>query len=149
LPRARRREQTDCFAQFSSYGQKVPRIDAMSKARPNHDLSPLAVRRARPVRLFGADRRASVWLAFLFLSVCCGTPAVNGAARQIILSGNENKIDLTHGAPRWVLTTEPDSISILDFSQFPPAVSHLAGIANSVVGPPSNIAITPDHSLAL
>jgi DNA-binding beta-propeller fold protein YncE len=43
----------------------------------------------------------------------------------------------------------PDSISILDFASFPPSVQNLTGIPNSVVGPPSNIAITPDHRIAL
>ena len=42
-----------------------------------------------------------------------------------------------------------DSISILDFATFPPTVRHLDNIANTVIGPPSNIAITPDKSLAL
>jgi hypothetical protein len=42
-----------------------------------------------------------------------------------------------------------DSISILDFSTFPTAVEHISGVPNSVIGPPSNIAITPDGRLAL
>jgi len=74
--------------------------------------------------------------------------AVRGAA-QIVISGNETKIDLTSGAPKVIAPTGPDSISILDFSAFPPSVRHLTGIPNSVIGPPSNIAITPDRRLAL
>src|SRR5438552_4571883 len=68
---------------------------------------------------------------------------------QLVISGNENKIDLTSGAPRVVPPVAPDSISILDFSSFPPSVRHLNDIPNSVIGPPSNIAITPDRRLAL
>jgi DNA-binding beta-propeller fold protein YncE len=68
---------------------------------------------------------------------------------QIVISGNENKIDLTSGAPKVIPPSGPDSISILDFSKFPPAVEHLKDIPNSVVGPPSNIAITKDRKLAL
>jgi DNA-binding beta-propeller fold protein YncE len=71
------------------------------------------------------------------------------ANAQLMLSGNENKIDLTSGGPRLVSNVPPDSISILDFSKFPPSVRHLTNIANTVIGPPSNIAITPDGSLAL
>ena len=71
------------------------------------------------------------------------------ATGQIVISGNENKIDLTSGAPKVIAPSGPDSISILDFSKFPPAVEHLNGVANSVIGPPSNIAITPDRKLAL
>src|SRR5213082_2217561 len=68
---------------------------------------------------------------------------------QLVISGNENKIDLTSGAPRVIPPVAPDSISILDFSSFPPSVRHLSDIPNSVIGPPSNIAITPDRRLAL
>src|SRR5947199_1347433 len=68
---------------------------------------------------------------------------------QLVISGNENKIDLTSGAPRVIPPVAPDSISILDFSSFPPSVRHLTDIPNSVIGPPSNIAITPDRRLAL
>src|SRR6266480_5923856 len=68
---------------------------------------------------------------------------------ELVISGNENKIDLTSGAPRVIPPVAPDSISILDFSSFPPLVRHLNDIPNSVIGPPSNIAITPDRRLAL
>jgi DNA-binding beta-propeller fold protein YncE len=68
---------------------------------------------------------------------------------QLVISGNENKIDLTSGAPQLILPNAPDSLSILDFSTFPPSVQHLSNVPNSVIGPPSNIAITPDRRLAL
>jgi len=71
------------------------------------------------------------------------------SSAQIVISGNETKIELTSGAPKVVRPNAPDSISILDFRSFPPAVQHLTDIPNSVVGPPSNIAITPDRTLAL
>jgi DNA-binding beta-propeller fold protein YncE len=67
---------------------------------------------------------------------------------QIVISGNENKIDLISGAPRVIPSQGPDSISILDFAKFPPAVEHVMDVPNSVVGPPSNIAITKDRKLA-
>ena len=42
-----------------------------------------------------------------------------------------------------------DSLTILDFGQFPPRVRNILGVANSVVGPPTNVAITPDERWAL
>jgi DNA-binding beta-propeller fold protein YncE len=78
------------------------------------------------------------------------TALIQMVSAQLVLSGNENKIDLTSGAPRVMpVATGSDSISILDFATFPPKVRHLENIANTVIGPPSNIAITPDKSLAL
>ena len=68
---------------------------------------------------------------------------------QLVISGNENKIDLTSGAPKVIPARGPDSISVFDFATFPPAEQHIEGVPNSVVGPPSNIAITPDRKLAL
>src|SRR5438094_9548204 len=58
-------------------------------------------------------------------------------------------IYLTSGTPSLIPPLAPDSISILNFSKFPPSVQHLSDIPNSVVDPPSNIAITPDHRIAL
>lgn len=73
-------------------------------------------------------------------------PAAPG---QVVLSGNENKIDLTSGGPKVVPNAKPDTLSILDFAKFPPTVTTLADVPNSVVGPPSNIAVSPDGRLAL
>lgn len=70
-------------------------------------------------------------------------------AGPLILSGNENKIDLTSGAAKVIPNAAPDNLSVLDFASFPPKVTTLAGLPNSVLGPPSNIAITPDGALAL
>ena len=86
-------------------------------------------------------------LAFGAILLCL---TLAGSLRaQLILSGNENKVDLTTGGIRVIPPSGPDSISILNFSSFPPSVQHLQNIPNTVVGPPSNIAITPDGSLAL
>ncbi|GMW01128.1 MAG: hypothetical protein AMXMBFR84_22650 [Candidatus Hydrogenedentota bacterium] len=82
-----------------------------------------------------------------FIIVACAVIASSDA--QLVLSGNENKIDLTSGKPRAVPNAAPDSITLLDFSSYPPSVRHVEGISNSVIGPPSNIAIVPDGSIAL
>jgi DNA-binding beta-propeller fold protein YncE len=68
---------------------------------------------------------------------------------QIVISGNENKVDLTGGGQKVVPNAPPDSISILDFAQFPPKVTTLDNVPNTVVGPPSNIAIHPSGRMAL
>jgi len=82
----------------------------------------------------------------LWLAAGCAAPAGNGG---IVLSGNENKIDLTTGSQKVIPNAPPDSVSVLDFSTFPPRVTTIADVPNTVVGPPSNIAITPDGRLAL
>jgi DNA-binding beta-propeller fold protein YncE len=67
----------------------------------------------------------------------------------IVVTGNENKIDLTGGGQKVIPNAAPDSVSILDFSQFPPRMTTLMDVPNTVIGPPSNIAISPDGTMAL
>lgn len=92
-----------------------------------------------------AKRQRTAWLIVLVLAGLCPT----AANAQLIISGNELKIDLNPGLPTVVPNAGPDSLSLLDFSVFPPKVRHLSGIPNTVIGPPSNIAITPNGQLAL
>jgi DNA-binding beta-propeller fold protein YncE len=91
-----------------------------------------------------AGRAARALFAAGLLLVTSGS-----ACAQILLSGNENKLDLTGGAARAVPNPAPDSITLVDFVTFPPKTTTLSDIPNTVIGPPSNIAITPDRSLAL
>jgi len=84
--------------------------------------------------------------ATITLCVCALAVTASG---QLVLSGNEAKIDLASGTAVVLPDAPPDSLSILDFSTFPPKVTHLDNVQNSVIGPPSNIAITPDERLAL
>lgn len=81
------------------------------------------------------------------LALALAVPVSAGA--QLLISGNENKLDLTSGAARGVTGAPPDNLTLLDFATFPPKAITIDGVPNSVIGPPSNIAITPDGSLAL
>ncbi len=86
----------------------------------------------------------------LCLAVACGWLAFSEPTRaQLVLSGNENKLDLSTGDPRVVPDAPPDTLTILDFSSFPPSVTHVTNIPNSVIGPPSNIAVHPNGRMAL
>ncbi len=82
------------------------------------------------------------------LSAGCAAPSATTGG-GIVITGNENKIDLTTGTQTVIPNPAPDSISFLDFSHFPPTVTTLFNIPNTVIGPPSNIAISPDGALAL
>jgi len=82
-------------------------------------------------------------------SVVCFWMAAGMSQAQVFVSGNENKIDLTTGKPRWIQGAAPDSLSVIDFQQFPPRVRHLRDIGNTVIGPPSNILVTRDGKRAV
>lgn len=92
--------------------------------------------------------RSTLLVCSLLTGLACAQPT-HAAGPRWVISGNENKIDLTSGAGKWVPNAGPDSLTLLDFAASPPKVQHLTDISNSVLGPPSNIAITPDGSLAL
>jgi DNA-binding beta-propeller fold protein YncE len=40
-------------------------------------------------------------------------------------------------------------LTFLDFSKFPPTITNVMNVPNTVIGPPSNIAISPDGKIAL
>lgn len=118
---------------------------------------------------------------FSGLAVFSGLLSTLTAPAQLMISGNETKIELTSGAAALTppgtgfgvtdsiyeqfirggapfrtnpLTGEPvamteDNLTILDFRLFPPLVTTIEKVSNTVIGPPSNIAITPDGTLAL
>jgi DNA-binding beta-propeller fold protein YncE len=73
----------------------------------------------------------------------------HAAHPQWVLSANENKLDLATGAQRVFHDAPPDSLTLLDFSTFPPHTRHLTNIPNTVLGPPSNVTFSPDGHFAL
>ncbi|MBI1839326.1 MAG: hypothetical protein HYR88_00545 [Verrucomicrobia bacterium] len=76
------------------------------------------------------------------------TPA-RSAAHQWVLSANESKLDLITGVSRVVGPEGNDSLTLMDFAQVPPSVVHVPHVSNTVLGPPSNVSITPDGRWAL
>jgi DNA-binding beta-propeller fold protein YncE len=79
-----------------------------------------------------------------------GMVSVGGASAQIMVVGNDEK-------PGWDADGKPtlnapghDTLSIIDMSK-PAALRMIASIPldNSIVGPPTNLAVAPDRSLAL
>ena len=90
----------------------------------------------------GLNHARCTWLFFTLLGA--SSAAAQFKPHPWVLSANESKIDLTTGASRVSGPAGNDSLTLLDFTQFPPSVTHLPKISNSVLGPPSNVAITPD-----
>lgn len=78
-----------------------------------------------------------------------GIGLASAASGPWVISGNETKLDLVTGSARRVEPQGPDSLTLLDFGQFPPLVTHLMDVPNTVIGPPSNIAIAPGGRVAL
>jgi DNA-binding beta-propeller fold protein YncE len=69
-------------------------------------------------------------------------------AGHLVVSVSDGKYTLAHGAYR-VGPVEPDVLTVLDASSFPPRIVAEIPVRHSVIGPPTGVALTPDEKLAL
>lgn len=87
-------------------------------------------------------------------SVALATAAVallaQSAAAQLLISGNDEKVSFDPDGKRLVQPPGKDSVSVIDISDRakPKIIANLP-IMNTIVGPPVNLAITPNGRLAL
>jgi len=80
----------------------------------------------------------------------CLVASVTPAAAQFVIIGIDNKVFWDSDAKQVLSPPGKDAVAVLDISDrmHPRIVASLA-LMNSVFGPPVNLAITPDESLAL
>jgi DNA-binding beta-propeller fold protein YncE len=71
------------------------------------------------------------------------------ATAQIAVSANDGKPVLVDGSVKIQPNPAPDTVTIIDLGASPPKVLAELQAPSSVAGPPQNVAITPDESLAL
>ena len=71
------------------------------------------------------------------------------AAAQLAVSSNDNKAVLVNGVNTVPENPAEDTVTVVDLSASPPKVVGEVEAPSSVVGPPQNVAITPDEGLAL
>jgi DNA-binding beta-propeller fold protein YncE len=85
----------------------------------------------------------------------CGTVALIALPRlasgELMIVGNDQKVSWDAAGKQVFAAPGEDSISIVDIGTDPgsPKVIASLGLMNSVFGPPTNLAITPDEKLAL
>jgi DNA-binding beta-propeller fold protein YncE len=72
-----------------------------------------------------------------------------GAAAQIAVSSNDGKAVLINGVNTVPPNPADDTVTIIDLGTSPPKVIGELKAPSSVVGPPQNVAIAPDESIAL
>jgi len=68
---------------------------------------------------------------------------------QIAVSSNDGKAILVDGVSKMPDSPAPDTVTIIDLGAKPPKVLAELQAPSSVAGPPQNVAITPDESIAL
>src|SRR5215475_10691820 len=94
-------------------------------------------------------RRTYQQLGLAVLGLTTFALGVPAASAQIAVSANDNKIVNVDGTNQIVENPRPDTATIIDLGASPPRVLAQLNVPNSVVGPPENVAIAPDESLAL
>jgi DNA-binding beta-propeller fold protein YncE len=72
-----------------------------------------------------------------------------GAAAQIAVSANDNKVVNVNGTNQIIESPAPDTATIIDLGASPPKVIGEVKAGSSVVGVPQSVAIAPDESIAL
>jgi DNA-binding beta-propeller fold protein YncE len=77
------------------------------------------------------------------LAACCAH------ASDWIVSGNDGKYQRVEGHDTYPADARPDTLTLLDASQFPPKVAAEVEVENGIQGPPQAVAVTPDAALAL
>ena len=83
------------------------------------------------------------------LAALCALGASFGAAAQIAVSVNDNKVVLDNGVPKVVANAPPNTVAIIDMKTLPPRLLDEIELPGSGVGRSSSVAVAPDESLAL
>ena len=81
----------------------------------------------------------------------CAAVGTPGGKRELMIIGNDEKVTWDETGKLVLRAPGNDSISIVDIGTDPLAPRIIANLPlmNSIFGPPTNLAITPDESLAL
>jgi DNA-binding beta-propeller fold protein YncE len=88
-----------------------------------------------------------VWIAGLGFALCC---AASAAQAQYLIAGADEKRGYDANGKMIELAPGRDTISLLDIrNRVMPHVIGTLPVKNSIHGPPTNLAITPDDRLAL
>jgi hypothetical protein len=70
-------------------------------------------------------------------------------AADLIVSANDAKYIRVLGRDTYPEGTGPDTLTVLDASQFPPEVKATIDVEHTIIGPPQAVAITPGGKLAI
>src|ERR1700761_7638720 len=83
----------------------------------------------------------------LGIALCC---AATDARAQYLVSGNDEKRGYDASGKMIELAPGKDSVSIIDIgNRAQPKIIATLPLKNSIHGPPTNVAITPDNRIAL
>ena len=95
--------------------------------------------------------KPAILVACLIALVGCAATNPAPGKRELIVVGNDEKVGISDAGAFVFSAAGKDTVSIIDIGTDPLAPRILVSLplTNSIFGPPVNLAITPDESLAL
>jgi DNA-binding beta-propeller fold protein YncE len=113
--------------------------DTVTVVGPNDELrSGAMTKQCQPIATAAFPLVAAFFLGF---------PAL--AHAQLVVSANDAKVTLVDGVNTTVSKAPPDTVTFVEIRGSSPRILAEVPAPNSVVGPPQNVAVTPDRSLVL
>ena len=90
-------------------------------------------------------------VASALLAACAGTAPMHGGKPEYMLVGIDNKVTWDEAGKLQLLPPGKDAVTIVDIGTDPanPKIVASLPLMNSIFGPPTNLAITPNGELAL
>ena len=87
----------------------------------------------------------------LFALIGCAALEPSGGKRELMIIGNDEKVTWDESGKLVLLPPGKDTVMVVDIGTAPlePKIIGTLPLMNSIFGPPTNLAITPDESLAL
>jgi DNA-binding beta-propeller fold protein YncE len=81
----------------------------------------------------------------------CAAIETSGGKRELMIVGNDEKVTWDEAGKLVLLPPGKDTVMVVDIGSDPlaPKIVGSLPLMNSIIGPPTNLAITPDESLAL
>jgi DNA-binding beta-propeller fold protein YncE len=83
------------------------------------------------------------------VAVALAAATATAAQAQLAVSANDAKVKLVNGKTETVKSPPPDTVSFIDLRASPPKLLAEIDIPNSVVGPPTNVAVSPKEDIVL
>src|SRR4051794_40762982 len=106
--------------------------------------------RAPPVAVSTVRNPGGMMKQRMFAITAAAILVGSASAADIIVSAQDGKFVRVEGRATYPEPAPPDSLVVVDASQFPPVVKGtVEGLEHTVQGPPQAVAVTPDGKLAI
>ena len=94
-------------------------------------------------------RPVTLYCRALVCAALCNAVVSSDTQAQIIVSANDAKVRLVQGVNTPIPNAPPDTVTVIDLKSGQARVVAEIPVPNSIIGPPQNVAISPDGAIAI